>query len=155
MANSYDVKNYKMFQKISAGGVVLVKEDGKWMVVTIEREKMNDKCLPKGHQDEGESLQDTARREIFEETGYKAEPVTYLDQFTYSVKSDTNKTITLRTVHWFLMEANENEKKEADEEIRNVKLYPLDGDFSFLTYDNDRMFITKAQKAMKDLAKNE
>lgn len=39
MANSYDVKNYKMFQKISAGGVVLVKEDGKWMVVTIEREK--------------------------------------------------------------------------------------------------------------------
>lgn len=146
MEQNFDVRNYKLFQEISAGAVCVIEKDGKINVLTIEREKMNDRCLPKGHQEPGESLQETVIREILEETGYKVSPSFYLGTFSYSVKSEEKKTITIRTVHWFLATIFETHKKEPDEEIKKVNLTPIDGDFSFLTYDNDRMFIEKAKK---------
>ncbi len=42
-----------LYQEISAGGVAVKRRDGKYCVIVVEREKMNDHCLPKGHQDEG------------------------------------------------------------------------------------------------------
>lgn len=102
MEQNFDVKNYKLFQEISAGAVCVTEQDDQIKIMTIERGKMKDKSLPKGHQEPGESLQETAIREIFEETGYKIEPIFYLGVFTYTVKSETVKTIVLRTVHWFL-----------------------------------------------------
>lgn len=147
-----DIKNYKLIQEVSAGGVVLLKDSNETMVVTIEREKMRDFCLPKGHQDISESLQETAIREVREETGYDAEPTSYLGQFTYNVKSDTNKTITMRTVHWFLMEVIGGVERDSNDEVKRVILTPMDGDFSYLTYDNDRMFIDKAKEALKKMS---
>lgn len=149
----FDVQNYKLMQEMSAGGVAIMEKDGKTMVLTIDREKMNDHCLPKGHQEQGESLQETAIREIREETGYETTPLAYLGVFTYNVKSDTNKTIAMRTVHWFLMKVVGGSEREANEEVKKVRLTPIDGNFSYLTYDNDRMFIEKAREALKNLPK--
>src|SRR3989304_74405 len=94
-----DVKNYRLYQEVSAGGVAIEQKDGVYHVVVIEREKMNDHCLPKGHQDEGESFQETAIRELKEETGFDTKPLAYLGDFTYSVKNDEKKRIVMRTVH--------------------------------------------------------
>lgn len=146
MMQDLDIKNYKLLQEISAGGVVILKKEGELMVVTIKRAKMKDHSLPKGHQAPGESLQETAIREVEEETGYKTEAVAYLGPFTYNVKSDTTKTITMRTVHWFLMRATSGSKRSANEEIKKVTLTPINGDFSYLTYDNDKMFIEKTRE---------
>lgn len=147
----FDIKNFKLFQEISAGGVVVVKKDGKLHVVVIKRKKMNDHCLPKGHQDEEESLQKTAEREVEEETGFKAKILSYLGNSTYSVKSDEKKKITMRTVHWFLMEVIGGKLREPNKEVHEVKMIPIDGDFSFLTYDNDRMFIERAKEKLEKL----
>ena len=141
--------SYKLYQEISAGGVVIVQRDGHCFVVTIERGNVKDFSLPKGHQNPGESLQDTAIREVYEETGYKAQPITYLDSFTYFVQSDKQKTITIRTVHWFFMKATNKSDRKADCEVKRVCLTPVENNFSFLTYDNDRMFIEKVKELLK------
>ena len=73
-------------------------ENGIASVVAIDRVAVKDTSLPKGHQEPGESLQQTAIREVLEETGFRAKPVEYLGEFTYEVKNDANKKITMVTV---------------------------------------------------------
>jgi len=150
-----DYKNvdpsYQLYQEVSAGGVAVRKSNDGYEVVVIEREKMNDHCLPKGHQDEGESLQETAQRELKEETGFDTKPLAYLGDFTYSVKNDEKKKIVMRTVHWFLMEVVGGEARKPNEEVREVKIMDVNSDFSFLTYDNDRVFIERSKEALENL----
>lgn len=143
-----DIKTYKLYQEISAGGVAILSRAGKEHVLIIERERMNDCCLPKGHQKEGESLQETAEREVEEETGYKAEPAAYLGACTYQVKSEAPKQIVLKTVHWFLMKVQGGKGRESNEEIRKVRRVPLEDDFSFLTYENERLLIKRAKRVL-------
>ncbi|SBS69862.1 NUDIX hydrolase [uncultured Microbacterium sp.] len=53
----------------AAGGVVWRLVEGKLMVLVIHRTAYADVTLPKGKVDPGETLAETAAREIFEETG--------------------------------------------------------------------------------------
>lgn len=55
----------------AAGGVVWRMVEGKLLVLAIHRTKYRDVTLPKGKVDPGETLAETAVREIFEETGIR------------------------------------------------------------------------------------
>lgn len=55
----------------AAGGVVWRVLDGKLLILAIHRTKYRDVTLPKGKVDPGETLAETAVREIFEETGIR------------------------------------------------------------------------------------
>lgn len=55
----------------AAGGVIWRLVDGKLMVLVIHRTAYADVTLPKGKVDPGETLAETAVREIFEETGIR------------------------------------------------------------------------------------
>jgi 8-oxo-dGTP pyrophosphatase MutT (NUDIX family) len=154
MDNNKDVTTYQLYQDVSAGGVPVIVEDGVPKFVAIDRVVIKDTSLPKGHQDEGESLQQTAVREVLEETGFKAEPVEYLGEFTYEVKNEVHKKITMVTVHWFLMIVKSGKPRKANGETKQVRLLPLDSDLSILTYENHRMFVEKAKKVIsKHLSK--
>lgn len=75
--------SYSLFHLISAGGVVFKKVKGKIRFAIIERHACKDWTLPKGHQRDKETLQQTARREVFEETGFYCAILDYLGSFTY------------------------------------------------------------------------
>ncbi len=75
-----------MAREISAGGVVLREISGVWHVALIEPQKEDSEpvkdlakpgrsvlTLPKGLVDAGEKPQDAAIREVYEETGIRAE----------------------------------------------------------------------------------
>jgi 8-oxo-dGTP pyrophosphatase MutT (NUDIX family) len=85
-----------MVREISSGGVVLRAIDGVWHVALIEPRKDQPKsgkplhkasraafALPKGLVDPGENPEATAIREVKEETGVVAEPVTKLTDIKY------------------------------------------------------------------------
>ncbi|MGV9194569.1 NUDIX hydrolase [Microbacterium sp. MC2] len=55
----------------AAGGVVWRRVEGKLLVLVIHRTAYADVTLPKGKVDPGETLAQTAAREIFEETGIR------------------------------------------------------------------------------------
>lgn len=143
-----NVKNFKIFHEISAGGVVINKEQQVVKVLIIHRNQMNDLTLPKGHQERGESLQETAIREVKEETGILAVPQKYLGKFTYKVVDKKRNIIYFRTVHWFLMTCqNKKLKKKQDKEILQVFWRPFNKKtLQSLTYQNDRNILKKAQK---------
>jgi len=84
--------------KVSAGGVVI--KDGK--VLTIKWLSMNTVEFPKGTIESGESVPDTAIREVKEETGYDVEIIDDLGDITYEVNwKDVEHYI--KTVTFFLM----------------------------------------------------
>lgn len=84
--------------KYSAGGVVL--HNGK--VLVIGSAIRNSVGLPKGHIDEGESLEQTAAREVKEETGYDVEVVGKLAEYTYEFDWTDGKHY-IKTVTYFSM----------------------------------------------------
>lgn len=77
-----------------AGGLVF---DSQGRVLLI-RDRQGYWVFPKGHTDPGETPEQTARREVLEETGISGRIVTSLGQSQYC-----NARGILRRIEWFLM----------------------------------------------------
>jgi 8-oxo-dGTP pyrophosphatase MutT (NUDIX family) len=58
-------------------------------------------CIPKGHLEANETNEQAALREVFEETGLKAEILDYLGEVSYQFLQGGNKIN--KTVHVYLM----------------------------------------------------
>ncbi|HEU4741398.1 MAG TPA: NUDIX hydrolase [Meiothermus sp.] len=79
---------------LGAGGVVF-NQAGE---VLLLRDRMGYWVFPKGHVDQGESLEQAAIREVQEETGIRAQVVAELSPTRY-----TNNKGIQREIRWFLM----------------------------------------------------
>ncbi|MDL5351040.1 NUDIX hydrolase [Microbacterium sp. zg-YB36] len=86
----------------AAGGVVWRVVDGKLLVLLIHRTRYRDVTLPKGKVDPGETLAETAVREIHEETGIRVSLGVALGVSRYSLPSKKQKI-----VHYWSAQATE------------------------------------------------
>lgn len=108
-----------MIREISAGGVVVRKTPEGWEMAVIEpqkdsiatlpavtRQKTSQKmllALPKGLVDPGEKPEQTAAREVAEETGLAATPLTKLGDIKYAyVRSWGDKQRVFKIVSFYL-----------------------------------------------------
>ena len=90
--------------EVSAGGFVLSNSDPE-LVALMARFNRGGKlewCIPKGHLEPGESKEQAAVREVFEETGLVASVTDYLGEVNYQF-NQSGKSVT-KTVHVYLME---------------------------------------------------
>ena len=117
--------------EVSAGGFVVSKTDSR-MVALMARFNRGGKlewCIPKGHLEPEESKEQAALREVFEETGLKAEITNYLGEVRYNF-NQKGKSVS-KTVHVFLMEqiagdlTMENDPNHEASELAWVKLDEL------------------------------
>lgn len=69
-------------ETMKAGSVVV--NDGKILLVSVPDK--NNWSFPKGHMEEGETKEETAKREVLEETGYEIELIRELSNITYNHK---------------------------------------------------------------------
>lgn len=126
----------------SAGGVIV--NDGKLLVITSARRGTVD--LPKGTVEAGESLDETALREVKEETGYSTRIVKDLGSVTYDYDGKDRRY--RKTVSYFLMELLDSDTPEKNlqegEDFENVWLTP-DEAIAQLTYDDTRAIIQHLQ----------
>lgn len=106
-------------REISAGGVVFRRIDG---VVDIQliQDRYGKISLPKGKMEQGETVEQTALREIVEETGIIGEIVTLLEvikyRYTLPIYGEVDKE-----VYYYLVEAKSGELQAQIEEIRGVE----------------------------------
>ena len=143
--NNSIVENCQLIPEISAGGVVYKRDEGEVYFLVIKRNQMNNWTLPKGHREKGESLQETAIREVEEETSIGAYPEKYIDTTMYYVANEKERIVYIRVVFWFLMKPeNTNISKKPDKEIAEVKWVKYDDLLNILSYSSDKYIIKKS-----------
>jgi 8-oxo-dGTP pyrophosphatase MutT (NUDIX family) len=151
----------KTLREVSAGGVVLHRIDGVWHMAAIEPQRSDDElekrkgktvwALPKGLVDPGEKANETATREIREETGVEAELITKLTDIKYVyVRSWGDHAKVFKIVSFFLFRYRAGKLGEIAEdmrkEVRHVEWVPLADAARRLSYSGEKKVAKLAQQ---------
>ena len=129
----------------AAGGVVV--RDGEHGPEVALLGRMNDGSwvFPKGTPTEGESLEQTALREVREETGLDVRIVLPLGEMTYSFAAGGERVH--KVVHFFLMEATGGDPSLHDTEYDEVRWVTIPDARRMLTFDTYRDVLDRALAA--------
>jgi 8-oxo-dGTP pyrophosphatase MutT (NUDIX family) len=108
---------------VSAGGVVLAEtRPGAPVALVAPRSARGSLhwTLPKGAQEEGETVTETALREVREETGLEAELIGPLDTIDYWFVWAPERTRYHKFVHYFLMRFVGGDFSQHDHEMEDA-----------------------------------
>jgi 8-oxo-dGTP diphosphatase len=130
----------------AAGGVVFRRTPkGNLRVLVAHRPRYDDWSLPKGKADAGETPEQTAVREVLEETGYHCRIVTALGPTRYRVPGGAKE------VNWYAMKPlPDSPGFEMNAEIDQIKWLSRRRALKQLSYEQDRELIEQAD--LKKLA---
>jgi 8-oxo-dGTP pyrophosphatase MutT (NUDIX family) len=139
-------------EETSAGGVVLRSTGPVPEVALAEQIDRNSRSrtvrLPKGKPDPGESLEQTALREVLEETGLSAEITGSLGQVIYRYfEQDEGRHVNKR-VHFFLMRCLGGDIGQRDGEMERVYWVPLHEAAQRVTFETEREILERAVSAV-------
>lgn len=129
---------------ISSGGVVYFTESDEIQIVLCHRKTPDIWCLPKGTPDSGESLEETAVREVLEETGLSVIIDLPLGYIEYSFANRHDKRLFKKTVHFFLMRPIGGNLEDHDFEFDDVFWLPVTEVIGLMTYPNEVGVVEKA-----------
>ena len=157
-----------MVREISAGGVVARRAAEGWEIATIEPQKESSGpapsaknqsrkavlALPKGLVDPGEKPEQTALREVLEETGLTAIPVTKLADIKYVyVRSWGDRERVFKIVSFYLLRYQSGEIDHIAQamriEVKRALWVPLDEAVRKLAYRGERDAARRAQEYLK------
>lgn len=125
----------------SCGAIVYRKYHGNTEILLVRSIKSGHWSFPKGHVEEGETEEETARREIKEETGLDVLLDTgFRETVTFSPKRNTKKTVV-----YFVGMATSRELIPQQEEISELKWHEIGQAIGVLTYENDKTIVSKAK----------
>jgi ADP-ribose pyrophosphatase YjhB (NUDIX family) len=127
----------------SAGGVVFNEARDKIVLIgRLDRRGRLLWSLPKGHIEEGETAEQTAVREVGEETGILGEIIRPLGSIDYWFVAERRRIH--KTVHHFLMEERGGDLSDEDVEVTEVDWVALDELEERLAYADERRLVRKA-----------
>ncbi|MCI3919682.1 NUDIX hydrolase [Paenibacillus sp. TRM 82003] len=106
-------------KEISAGGVVYRRTKSGAVQIQLIQDRYGRTSLPKGKMEPGETVEQTALREILEETGIRGTIRDTLAIIEYQYKH-ADKGLVDKEVHYYLVEATGGEHVPQIEEIRGV-----------------------------------
>ncbi len=135
---------------MSSGGVIFRKVDGEIQVAIANREGGNIWCLPKGIVEKDETAEETALREVEEETGLKGEIINKIDQIDYWFYWKPEETRYHKFVHFFLMEYKSGDIAKHDFELDEVRWMPIDEAINTLSYKGEVQVLGKARQMIED-----
>ena len=128
----------------SAGAVLYTVIDGERRYVLV-REKNGSYGMPKGHVEAGETLAETALREIREETGVTAALHT---QEPFTVDEYPIAGGDIKRVSWFVAHYT-NQTPIADRtQVLGVLVLPVDAALRTLTYNSTREILRKVDREL-------
>ena len=157
-----------MVREFSAGGVVIRKLRGRWFLAVIEPHMERPKkavkarsskatsliALPKGAIDEGEKPDQTALREVTEETGVRADLLTKLADIKYIyVRNWGDQARVFKIVSFYLLLYRSGRigriAPEMRVEVQRAFWLPLDEALAALSYKGERQIVERALEYVK------
>lgn len=109
-------------KEVSGGGVVYRRNGDDALEIQMIEDRFGQMTLPKGRMEPGETVEQTALREIREETGITGRIVEPIAQIRYQYETRDRETVD-KLVHYYLVEADGGEQKPQVEEIAGVSWY--------------------------------
>ena len=131
-------------EEVSAGGLVVQGEPSHLegaLIGKLDRRGRLLWSLPKGHVEAGETLEQTAAREVAEETGIVGDVLAALGTVDYWFVFEGRRIH--KTVHHFLLDAVAGVLSDADVEVTEVAWVPLSEIPDRLAYPDERKLITR------------
>jgi 8-oxo-dGTP pyrophosphatase MutT (NUDIX family) len=137
----------------SAGGIVIRYESGvpHFVAGRRRREYAGTWTLPKGTPEAGETTEETALREVGEETGLKVRILGPLDSIAYTFVQ--RGTRIHKTVHYFLMEPTGGDLAQHDHEFDQVRWLPMHEAPGVLTFETERALVARAAERVAATAR--
>jgi 8-oxo-dGTP pyrophosphatase MutT (NUDIX family) len=135
----------------SAGGIVIRFAGAAPQLVVGRRSRARDGVtwtLPKGTPNDGETTEQTALREVREETGLDVRIVRPFDGIEYDFVQ--GRTRFHKTVHYFLMVPAGGDLAGHDHEFDEVRWIGFDEAASLLTFETERALVARAAAAATD-----
>lgn len=127
-------------QEHSAGGLVVDGLDRETQVAVVigktNRHGHISWTLPKGHIEVGEKAEQTAAREIAEETGIRGDVLAALGSIDYWFRAEDH--VVHKTVHHYLLRFVDGKPSADDHEVCEVAWVPVDELASRLTHADER-----------------
>ncbi len=136
--NGYSIE---CFYESSCGAVVF-REDGRERRFLLIRNRRSAHWgFPKGHIEQGESHEQTAMREVREETGIDIDILPeFVRRSDYTIQGKVEKSVFL-----FLGHALQTELHRQEEEIEECGWFTFDDAMETLNYENDKRILSQAR----------
>ena len=136
-------------REVSAGGVVYRREgEALEVLLAARRTRRGDLAwgLAKGGIELDESIEDAAVREVREETGIDAEIEDSLGETRYFYVWDDVRV--RKVVHFFLMRAVGGDTNDHDDEMEDVRWFPLERALKRAAYKGEREVLARAAERL-------
>lgn len=125
----------------AAGGILWRATPRGPEIVLIHRERYDDWTLPKGKREPGETWQETALREVREETGLRAELAGFAGAMGYTVQGRP------KVVLYWKMHAPADAPFNPDDEVDALRWLPVDEALARMTYPDEAALVKKVSVA--------
>jgi 8-oxo-dGTP pyrophosphatase MutT (NUDIX family) len=138
----------------AAGGLVVAAgEDGASVVlIAVEKGGSVKWALPKGHFDKGETREQTALREVREETGLEVEilePLATIDYWFVEKRVRYHKY-----VHYFLMRSTGGSLDDHDDEVVEVAWFGVEAALERMAYPNERELVASSRSTLDSVVES-
>jgi len=129
-------------EAVSAGGVVYRRQQGDLFVALCGRTRSRTWALPKGTPDAGETIEETALREVREETGLEVEIEAPLGEIEYWFSRSSERIH--KRVHFYLMGERGGRFEDHDPEFDVVEWFSATDALDNLTYPTEAEVVRRA-----------
>jgi len=136
-------------KRVSSGGIVLNRKNN---ILLLYKRSTGEYLIPNGEVIEGETLEQTAVREILEETGYKTVVVRKIDVSEYTYTWDDGRTYHKKEHHFLLIledQRKRSSKRSSHEDYTN-KWVSLNEAVKLVTYKDARECLGKLRHILQD-----
>ena len=137
----FEPDNITCLYERSCGAIVFRKIGDSYRYLLIKNKRSIHWSFPKGHVEEGESDEDTALREVFEESGLHIEIIPgFKTTSEYLIQGRVEKTVNI-----YVAKTEDTNTTIQEEEIEDYAWLPYEQAMKRLKFENDKKILTEAR----------